>query len=267
MQRLESVHGVIVRKSLGAKILLIDDDHQIAAMVRHALEGEGYRVEISTGGMPGLERVRAWQPDVVVLDLNLPDMNGLDVCLQIRAGWPNVRIIVLSVFGQRKDMVQSLRSGAYDHLAKPFDMEELIERIRVGVRYWGADKFGGAGDTCFRSGALVVDFDRAQVTVRGSVVQLAPKEFDVLKYLAQNAELLVTNEVLLRNVWGVGYEDSVDTLRVFIHKIRRKIEEAPSRPRYLLTVKGNGYRLAVLPVEQSVVEKQGSRDATYGRSE
>lgn len=239
--------GAAARAAFGAKILVIDDDYQIRNAVRRALEAEGYRVETAHDGASGLERIQFWLPDVVVLDRNLPDMDGLEVCRLTDAAERRVSIIVLSVYGDGKDKVLSLRSGAYDHLEKPFDMDELIERIRVGLRH-----LSGATDSCFRSGELVLDFDRAQVTVRGEAVRLAPKEFDLLKYLAQHSDRLVTNEVLLRNVWGVGYEDNVASLRVFVHNIRKKVEQNPSRPRYLLTIQGHGYRLAVLPVGQGV---------------
>ncbi len=229
------------RSHPGARVLVIDDEPEIGRAVRMGLTGANFAVEWAATGSEGMEKVAQWHPDVVLLDLSLPDMDGQDVCRELRA-WTQVPIIVLSVRGGDADKVTALESGADDYLTKPFSMGELLARVRVALRH--AAQAGGATSTArFRSDGLEMDFERRKVSVNGVEVHLTPTEYEVLKYLAMNSGKVVTHRVLLHAVWGPAYDAESHYLRVFINQLRRKIEPDPSRPRYLLTEPGIGYRL------------------------
>jgi two-component system KDP operon response regulator KdpE len=225
----------------GARILVIDDEPEIGRAVRAGLASAEFAVEWASTATKGMEQVAAWHPDVVILDLSLPDMDGIDVCRELRT-WTQVPIIILSVRGGEADKIAALELGADDYLTKPFGMGELIARVRVALRH--AAPLAG-GSSRFQTGGLVLDLERRVVTVNGSVVHLTPTEYEVLKYLAMNAGKVVTHRTLLRAVWGPAYEAEAHYLRVFIGQLRRKIEPDPSRPHYLLTEPGIGYRLHV----------------------
>jgi two-component system, OmpR family, KDP operon response regulator KdpE len=228
----------------GARILFIDDEAQVARAVRAGLALSGFIVEWAATGKEGIERIAQWHPDVVLLDLTLPDIDGLDVCRQVRE-WSQVPIIVLTVRSADADKIAALELGADDYLTKPFSMGELVARIRVALRHV-AERAGGMGSAArFQSGSLAIDFERRQVTVDGTAVHLTPIEYEVLKYLATNAGKVITHRILLRAVWGPQYEDETQYLRVFIGHLRRKIEPDPARPRYLVTDPGIGYRLLI----------------------
>jgi two-component system KDP operon response regulator KdpE len=231
----------VVGSTPGARILVVDDDIQIRRALRGSLVAYGYAVELAASGAEGLERVTQWRPDVIILDLSLPDMDGLAVCRELR-GWSEAPIIILSVRGGERDKIAALDQGADDYLTKPFGMGELIARIRVALRH--ATHAGSPGATVqFRTGDLVIDFERRRVTVGDNEARLTPTEYEVLKYLAAHAGMVVTHRALLQAVWGPQYGDEVQYLRVFIGQLRRKIEPVPARPRYLLTEPGIGYRL------------------------
>ena len=226
----------------GVRVLVIDDEREIRRAVHTGLAGANFAVEGATTGAQGMELVARWHPDVVILDLSLPDMDGVEVCRQLR-GWSQVPIIVLSVRAGDQDKIAALELGADDYLTKPFSMGELLARLRVALRH-AAHAGGGSGtDAQFQSGGLILDFERRRVTVDGAEAHLTPTEYEVLKYLAVNAGKVVTHRTLLRAVWGPQYEDEAHYLRVFVGQLRRKIEPDPSRPRYLLTEPGIGYRL------------------------
>jgi two-component system KDP operon response regulator KdpE len=230
------------RASAGARILVIDDEPEIRRAVRLGLAGAGFPVEWAPTAAEGMDQVARWHPDVVILDLALPDKDGLQVCRELRA-WSAVPIIVLSVRADDADKIAALESGADDYLTKPFSMAELVARVRVALRH-AAHAAGPADATSrFQTGELVLDFARRVVTVGGAEVHLTPTEYEVLKYLAMNAGKVITHRILLRAVWGPTYEDEVHYLRVFIGQLRHKIEPEPARPRYLLTEPGIGYRL------------------------
>jgi two-component system KDP operon response regulator KdpE len=224
----------------GARVLVIDDEIQIGRAVRAGLGGSGFVVEWAATGMEGMERIAQWRPDVVLLDLTLPDIDGLEVCRRVRE-WSQVPIIVLSVRSGDADKIAALELGADDYLTKPFSMGELVARIRVALRHV-ASRAGGSGAR-FQSGGLAIDFERRQVRVDGAEVHLTPTEYEVLKYLATNSGKVITHRTLLRAVWGPQYEDETHYLRVFIGQLRHKIEPDPARPRYLVTDPGVGYRL------------------------
>ena len=226
----------------GARVLVIDDEPEIRRAVRTGLEGAAFEVAWAPTGREGLDLVARWHPDVVILDLALPDMDGIAVCRELRE-WSAVPIIVLSVRSGDADKITALELGADDYLTKPFSIGELLARIRVALRHAAARGNTTPGDAVFRSGELVVDFAARTVAVAGREVHLTPTEYEVLKYLAMHAGKVVTHRTLLRAVWGPQYEDEAHYLRVFIGQLRRKIEPDPSRPRYVVTEPGIGYRL------------------------
>jgi len=231
------------RGASGARVLVIDDEPEIRRAVRAGLAGAGFVVEWAQTAAEGLELVARWHPDVVILDLSLPDRDGLDACRELRS-WSQVPIIVLSVRTGDSDKIAALEGGADDYLTKPFSPGELTARVRVALRH-AAQSVGAPSGTAarFQTGELALDFERRQVTVRGAEVHLTPTEYEVLKYLAQNAGKVLTHRTLLRAVWGPAYQNEAHYLRVFIGQLRRKIEPDPSRPIYLLTEPGIGYRL------------------------
>jgi two-component system, OmpR family, KDP operon response regulator KdpE len=228
----------------GARVLVIDDEPEIQRAIRTRLAGADFVVEGALTGAEGMDLVARWHADVVILDLSLPDMDGLEVCRQLRT-WSQVPIIVLSVRGDDADKVAALELGADDYLTKPFSSSELVARVRVALRHAAHAAGGSAGEPTFQTNGLVVDFQRRRVTVEGREVHLTPTEYEVLKYLAIHAGKVITRRTLLIGVWGPQYESEDHYLHVFIAQLRRKIEPNPSRPRYLLTEPGIGYRLRV----------------------
>ena len=233
--------GATPRHPNGARVLVIDDEPEIGRAVRTGLQGADFSVEWVATGAEGMERVAQWRPDVILLDLSLPDVDGVEVCRQLRV-WTPTPIIVLSVRSREGDKVAALEQGADDYLTKPFGMGELIARVRVALRHTAnaASPYGG---TLMRVGELEMDLERRLVSVGGREVHLTPTEYEVLKYLLTNAGKVVTHRVLLHAVWGSSYEAEAHYLRVFINQLRRKIEPEPSRPRYLITEAGVGYRI------------------------
>jgi two-component system KDP operon response regulator KdpE len=227
----------------GARVLVIDDEPEIRRAVRLGLAGEEFVVAWAPTGQRGLEMVAQWHPDIVLLDLSLPDIDGIEVTRALRS-WSAVPILILSVRSGDADKITALELGADDYLTKPFSMGELRARIRVALRHAAHAATGGSGeDARFATGGLVLDLARRQVSVDEREVHLTPTEYEVLKYLAMHAGQVVTHRTLLRAVWGPAYEDEAHYLRVFIGQLRRKIEPEPGRPRYLLTEPGIGYRL------------------------
>lgn len=221
----------------GPRVLVVDDEPQIRRALRVGLTGLGYDVQLTSSGEEGLDLAAVAPPDVVILDLMLPGMSGLDVCKALRE-WSQAPIIVLSAMGAERDKVKALDLGADDYLTKPFGMDELLARIRVALRR----TVGEASPPVLESGDLRLDQARRLVTSRGQEVHLTPTEYDMLRYLMANAGKVVTHRALLRAVWGPGYEDGSQTLRFFIVQLRRKIEPDPSRPTYIRTEPGIGYR-------------------------
>jgi two-component system KDP operon response regulator KdpE len=228
------------RRQSGARVLIIDDELEIQRAVRTYLAALRFGVEGATTGAEGMDLVTRWHPDVVILDLSLPDMDGIEVCRELRT-WSQVPIIVLSVRADDANKVAALELGADDYLTKPFSPKELVARVRVALRH--AARGAGSNEAQFESGGLVIDFDRRQVTVDGREIHLTPTEYEMLKYLAMNAGKVITHHTLLRAVWGPQYESEDHYLHVFIGQLRRKIEPSPTRPQYLLTEPGIGYRL------------------------
>ncbi len=222
----------------GARILVIDDEPQIRRALRTALGGHGYQVLTAATGEEGLAAFTGARPDVIVLDLMLPGIQGLVVCQAVRAA-SAVPIIVLSARGEERDKVAALDLGADDYLTKPFGMDELLARIRVALRHAA----GTVSDPVITLGSLVVDLGRRQVTRAGAAVHLTPTEYAVLKYLVQHADRVITHRTLLSAIWGAEYAEQTPMLRVFINQLRRKIEPNPARPGLIVTEPGVGYRL------------------------
>ena len=223
----------------GLRVLVVDDEIAIQRFLRVALNGEGFIVMEAATGQDALQALTLEKPDLVLLDLGLPDMDGVEVIHRLRE-WSQVPVIILSVREQEGDKIAALNAGADDYLTKPFGMGELLARIRTVLRR----QVGGASEPVFNLGGLTVDLANRLVTVDGREVQLTPTEYDILRALVIPAGKVLTNRQLLRQVWGEGYDD-LHILRVNISNLRHKIEPDPSRPTYIHTESGVGYRLSI----------------------
>jgi two-component system KDP operon response regulator KdpE len=221
-------------------IVVIEDEPEIRRFLRTGLAAQGYRLFEAATGAAGLVEVASRQPDVVILDLGLPDMEGMDVIHHLRE-WTRVPLIVLSARGQERDKVSALDAGADDYVSKPFTIGELLARVRVALRHTATTEDGAS---TFVVGALTIDFVRRRVTVAGRDVHLTPIEYRLLATLARHAGKVLTHRQLLQEVWGPGHAEAAHYLRVYMGQLRRKLEPEPARPRYLLTELGVGYRLA-----------------------
>lgn len=228
------------------KVLVVDDEESIRKAVSRALTSRGYLVEVAADGEEALAGVRSFDPDLVVLDLNLPELDGLSVCRQVRAT-NAVPILVLSVREEEADKVAALDLGADDYLTKPFGVDELMARVRALLRRTGGQ--GSPGPFRFATGDLELDVSNHRVTRNGTEVRLTRTEWSLVEALAQHPGKLLTHDWLLRRVWGSGYEGDVDVLRVFISQLRGKIEEDPRRPKIVVTDPGIGYRWLLQPSE------------------
>ena len=226
----------------GAKILVVDDEPQIRRMMRATLTGSGHQVDEARTGEEALEKFRAFLPDLVLLDLNMPGMGGLEACRAMRVG-SDVPIIILTVRNAEKEKVEALDAGADDYVSKPFGMQELLARIRAALRRTPSS--AESGPHLFESEDLEIDFDNRRVRVNEKNVRLTPKEFDLLRHLVSRGGKPVPHRELLQAVWGPDYGDETDYLRVFINHLRKKIEPDPARPKYVLTEPWIGYRFAI----------------------
>ena len=221
------------------RILVVDDDPQIRRVMRVTLTGQGYEVDDAKSGEAALEKLREARFDLVLLDMNMPGMGGLETCRAIRSQ-SEIAVIMLTVRDSESDKVEALDAGADDYITKPYNPPELLARIRAALRRTPSMQ-GPAGT--LRIGSAVVDFDGRQVSASGRTVRLTPKEFDLLRYFAAHPNKTLTHRELLQAVWGPDYGDQVDYLRVFINQLRKKIEVNPSHPAHLLTEPWVGYRL------------------------
>jgi two-component system KDP operon response regulator KdpE len=220
------------------RVLVVDDERAIRRFLRTSLMAHGYAVYEASTGQEALSAVVGDRPDLIILDLGLPDLNGLEVTRQLRE-WTRIPIIVLSVREEEATKVAALDVGADDYLTKPFGIAELMARIRVALRH--AEQ--PAGEPVFEVGDLRMDRARRQVLMAGNEIVLTPTEYDLLRVLVQYAGKVLTHRQLLRQVWGTGYELETHLLQVNISNLRRKIEPDPSRPSYIITEVGVGYRL------------------------
>jgi two-component system KDP operon response regulator KdpE len=221
-------------------ILVIDDETAIQRFLRVSLEAQGYRVVDADTGKRGLIEAASRTPDLIVLDLGLPDMDGIDVTRQLRE-WSRAPIIVVSARGKERDKIAALDAGADDYLTKPFGVGELMARVRVALRHAASVK--ESGQPVFEIGELHVDLTRREVVVAGRAVHLTPNEFKLLAVLVKHAGMVLTHRQLLKEVWGPGSGNETHYLRVYMNQLRQKIEVDPAQPKYLLTEPGVGYRL------------------------
>ncbi len=223
-----------------ACILVVDDEAAICRFLRTGLESHGYDIVVAETGAEAVLNVAREKPDLVILDLGLPDQDGLEVLQQIRRT-SLVPVVVLSVRADETIKVNALDLGADDYVTKPFGMEELIARVRTALRHRLQEE---GAQPVFRSGELAVDLVRRIVTVKGQEIKLSAKEYDLLKLLVAHAGKVLTHQFLLRELWGRADPDSVQYLRVYVRMLRQKLEENPTQPHYIQTETGVGYRLS-----------------------
>jgi two-component system KDP operon response regulator KdpE len=220
-------------------ILVIDDEPQILRALRTILSAKQFRVSTASRGEEGLALAAAQQPDLIILDLSLPDMDGIEVCKQLRV-WTQVPVIVLSVRESERDKVEALDNGADDYLTKPFGIDELLARIRVAMRH--AVQTQGSKQPIITTGDLEIDLANHRVKHRDREVKLSATEFKLLAYLASHAGRVLTYRAILSHVWGPTELEHVEYLRVYVRQLRRKLEVDPEEPRYIINEPGVGYR-------------------------
>ncbi|OLE53265.1 MAG: DNA-binding response regulator [Acidobacteria bacterium 13_1_20CM_3_53_8] len=220
-------------------ILVVDDEPQITRVLRRGLTTHRYEVRVAADGESALELFRDWSPDLVITDLSMPNMNGLELCKRLRAV-SSIPIIVLSVKGEERIKVEALDAGADDYITKPFGMDELLARVRAAMRRAPAES--GVEQTIIESGDFRVDLESRNVIVHDHEVHLTPKEFDLLVYMVRHPGKVLTHRTLLATVWGGESVDQTESLRVFIGQLRKKIEPDSAAPRYILTEPWIGYR-------------------------
>ena len=223
-------------------VLVIDDEPQILRALRTILTAKHFRVSVASRGEEGLALAAAESPDVIILDLSMPDMDGVEVCSRLRE-WTQVPIVVLSVRDSERDKVMALDAGADDYLTKPFGIEELLARIRVALRH--STQTMGSKKAVVTAGSLIIDLVQHIVTRDGVEVKLTATEFKLLAYLAANAGRVLTHRAILAAVWDPADIDRVEYLRVYIRQLRKKLENDPEHPRFILNEPGIGYRFIV----------------------
>ncbi|MBI1174027.1 MAG: two-component system response regulator KdpE [Sideroxydans sp.] len=226
-----------------AVIIVIEDEAQIRRFLRTTLSSQGYQVIEAETGKQGLTEAATRKPDLIILDLGLPDMDGVEVVKSVRA-WSSVPIIILSARSQENDKISALDAGADDYLVKPFGAGELLARIRVALRH-ASSATNGNNDGVFSIDQLKVDMAHRKVTVSGTEVHLTPIEYRLLTVLIKHAGRVLTHQMLLKEAWGPNYVERAHYLRIYMGNLRHKLEKDPARPRFLLTEVGVGYRLAV----------------------
>ena len=220
------------------RVLVVDDEPKMRMFIRANLEARGYEVCLAQDGVEAVEMAAHFLPDVIVLDVNMPRMDGIEACRRIRE-WTNTPIIILSVREEEKDKVRALDEGADDYVTKPFGVEELLARVRVALRH---NTNTPADSPVLTLGPLEVDLSNQLVKLRGEVVKLTRTEYQLLAYLVSNCGKLLTHRDLLHNVWGPEYGEETEYVRTFITQLRRKIEDDPSKPRFIVTEPRIGYR-------------------------
>jgi two-component system KDP operon response regulator KdpE len=226
----------------GARILIVDDEPALARVVMRNLASRGFEAQTANDGREGLEAWRRWRPDLIVLDLGLPDIDGIEVIREVRES-SSVPILVLSAREGERDKVRALDAGADDYVSKPFGVEELLARIRVALRHAAHPERGS--EARWEGGGLAIDIEARAVTLDGQPVRLTPTEYDLLRALVAHPGRVMTDRALLQAVWGVEYADEHHYLHVYIGRLRRKIERDPQRPQFIRTDPGVGYRFVV----------------------
>jgi two-component system response regulator RegX3 len=225
----------------GTRILVVEDEESLADSVRYNLEREGYSVTVAPDGRRALERYRADPPSLVILDLMLPEISGLDVCRTIRSD-SDVPIIMVTAKDSEADKVAGLELGADDYVTKPFSMRELVSRVRANLRRTRPHAVPAPADEVLEGGPVRMDVARHEVAVREDAVSLPPKEFELLEAFLRRKGRLLTRDFLIEEVWGPDYFGDTRTLDVHVKRLRRKLEDDPHRPDHLLTVRGLGYK-------------------------
>jgi two-component system KDP operon response regulator KdpE len=223
------------------RILVVDDEPQLTRVLRTGLKSRGYDVRAAADGLSGFETFMDWKPDLVITDLAMPEMDGLELCRRVRAISP-VPIIVLSAKGEEKTKVEALDVGADDYVTKPFGIDELLARVRALLRRAAAVVSSEPESTVLTAGDFRIDLETRQVSVAGREAHLTPKEFDLLVYLVKHAGKVLTHRTLLAAIWGANYVEQNEYLRVFVGNLRKKLESDPAHPRYILTEPWIGYR-------------------------
>jgi two-component system, OmpR family, KDP operon response regulator KdpE len=228
----------------GTRVLVVDDEPQILRALQSTLRGAGYEVDTAATAEAALTSAAVRPPEAVILDLVLPDGSGVDVCRELRR-WTQVPVLVLSAVGDQSEKVAALDAGADDYVTKPFGIDELLARLRAVLR-----RVTPAGEPVVEVGELRLDLDKRALYRNGDLVQLTPHEFALVELFARNLGKLLTHKTILREVWGPAYQSESHYLHVYVSQLRRKVERDPTRPQYLLTEPGAGYRL-VDPFEQA----------------
>ncbi len=226
-------------KETGAKVLIVDDERAIRRYLRTSLGVQGYQISEASTGEEAIFVAAQHIPDIIILDLGLPDMTGVEVTRRLRE-WTQTPILILSVQDKEEDKIAALDAGADDYVTKPFGIGELMARMRVAMRH----SMPKPGESIFRTGQLEIDLSNRRVRVSGQEVQLTPTEYDLLRILVNHAGKVLTHGQLLKEVRGIGYQDETHLLRVHMSNLRRKLEPDPNRPQYILTEPGVGYRLS-----------------------
>jgi len=221
-----------------ARILIIDDEPQIRKLLNVSLKAQGFLAEEAASGQDGINQAAIFKPDLMIVDLGLPDIDGKEVVRQIRE-WSNAPIIILTARDQEQEKIDALDAGADDYVAKPFGMGELMARVRVCLRRMAT----GDNDPLLICGGLTVDLSQRRVSVDGREIKLTPTEYEIIKLLAQNAGRVMTHKQLLKAVWGNSNYSDTHYVRVYVGMLRRKIENDPAQPKYIITESGIGYRL------------------------
>jgi two-component system, OmpR family, KDP operon response regulator KdpE len=223
------------------RILVVDDEPQLTRVLRTGLSSRGYDVRAAADGLTAIDTFIDWQPDLVITDLGMPNMNGLELCRRLRA-ISQVPIIVLSAKGEEQTKVEALDTGADDFVTKPFGIDELLARVRASLRRAATPVANEAALTVIEAGDFHVDLESRKLTVLGREIHLTPKEFDLLTYFIQHSGKVLTHRTLLAAVWGGNYIEQNEYLRVFVGNLRKKIEIDPATPRYIITEPWVGYR-------------------------
>jgi two-component system KDP operon response regulator KdpE len=223
-----------------SRVLVVDDEPQITRVLRTVLSSQGYDVHTAAEGESALSDFKSWSPELVITDLYMPHMDGVELCRRIREV-SSVPIIVLSVKGEERSKVEALDSGADDYVTKPFGMDELMARVRAALRRSGGTP-ASQENASFEEGDFRVDMDARRVHTQGREVRLTPKEFDLFVYMARHPNRVLTHAQLLEAVWGEASQEQPEYLRVFMGQLRKKLEPDPSNPRYLVTEPWVGYR-------------------------
>lgn len=244
-------------------LLIVEDDKAIKNLITATLEANGYPCLSVENGRDALIMVTTKQPDIMILDLGLPDMDGVEIIKKVRT-WSNCPIIVVSARSEDRDKIDALDAGADDYLTKPFSIEEFLARIRVAQRRLAVMNQAGEAAAVFENGGLMIDYSAGCVFVDGEEVHLTPMEYKLITLLAQNVGRVLTHSYILKKVWGSAYENDIPSLRVFMATLRKKIEQDSAHPRFIQTHIGVGYRMIRMEGEEEFKEKRDEKTFNCG---